>query len=538
MTMELSKRARSSAGAFLLLMLMFVAGLVLGATPASAAERLRFALEREGGACPPAPAADAPPAEQAGWTLGLIRLNGKLPEGSNLAGCVLHLRLGRALRRPARGGRGRRCPRRTAPPPSSSRSRPTRSSAPSMPSSGSRRLFAEPPVRDWSASIAPASCPRRREEELAPYVDAVVRRPGEAFPAETSRRQWLRTSASATLSPTAAALGRSRGRAPRDARRRRARRPRRLRERRPRALPPSALFHGGLVPGPDRDPRDPAGRLRGEGRALLRRKGVHAHPASARGSRGRGPHRALGRAVLASLRGKSRVRRPPRLRAQERAGSDARRVPGLARRGPHAGGARGRRDQGGRRRRSGAGPDGRRDHRPRAGMGGRPEREVQDLHGEHGYVAHLPRRRVPELDRPDDPGPVLLGARKAARLAVERVLPERRPLEGPHDPQAADPRAGQGHDAAARHPPDRGIRLRARRRDRGRRTAGLRGRLPPEEARSPTSPSTAAGPGSTARPSRSSGASPSSSTSRATRSRTCRPSTTAPSRGTAGSCCL
>ena len=72
---------------------MFVAGLVLGATPASAAERLRFALEREGGACPPAPAADAPPAEQAGWTLGLIRLNGKLPEGSNLAGCVLHLRL-------------------------------------------------------------------------------------------------------------------------------------------------------------------------------------------------------------------------------------------------------------------------------------------------------------------------------------------------------------------------------------------------------------------------------------------------------------
>ncbi len=175
---------------------------------------------------------------------------------------------------------------------------------------------------------------------------------------------------------------RPRGRSPRDAGRRRARRSRRFRERRPRALPSSALFHGGLVPGPDRDPRDPAGRLRGDGPALLRREGVHAHPASARGSRRRGPHRALGRPVLAGLRGESRVRRPPRLRAQERSGPDARRVQGLARRGPHAGRARGRRDQGRRRRRSGARPVGRRDHRPRAGLGGRPEREVPDLHGD------------------------------------------------------------------------------------------------------------------------------------------------------------
>ena len=54
MTMELSKRARSAAGAFLLLMLMVVAGLGVWPASMSAAERIRFALAREGQACPTA----------------------------------------------------------------------------------------------------------------------------------------------------------------------------------------------------------------------------------------------------------------------------------------------------------------------------------------------------------------------------------------------------------------------------------------------------------------------------------------------------
>ena len=205
MTMELWKRARSAAGAFLLLMPVLVAGLVFGATPASAAERLRFALEREGGACPPAPAADAPPAEQTGWTLGLIRLNGKLPEGSNLAGCVLLLRLeGLSDDQLA----------------SAAATLSTAHAAPALileiPADEiERTVYA---VKRLSSSFRgssgegmvglerPGELPAETEEELAPYVDALVRGPGEAFPAETSRRQWVRTSASTTLSPTATAL--------------------------------------------------------------------------------------------------------------------------------------------------------------------------------------------------------------------------------------------------------------------------------------------------------------------------------------------
>src|SRR5262245_39076115 len=80
MVMVWTNRARSLAGAFLLL-----AGASGVFTPAtmSAAERVRFALEREGGACPP-------PADGVVWGFTSLK---EAPRNGEVSGCVLQLRL-------------------------------------------------------------------------------------------------------------------------------------------------------------------------------------------------------------------------------------------------------------------------------------------------------------------------------------------------------------------------------------------------------------------------------------------------------------
>src|SRR5262245_17555217 len=81
MTMVWTKRARSLAGAFLLLA---GCGGVLAPAQISAAERVRFALEREGAACPI-------PSDGTVWGLRSVE-PGSAGAGS-ASGCVLQMRL-------------------------------------------------------------------------------------------------------------------------------------------------------------------------------------------------------------------------------------------------------------------------------------------------------------------------------------------------------------------------------------------------------------------------------------------------------------
>ena len=80
-------------------------------------------------------------------------------------------------------------------------------------------------------------------------------------------------------------------------------------------------------------------------------------------------------------------------------------------------------------------------------------------------------------------GPVLRRAGQAERLGVGGVLPQRREVEGPDDPEASDPAAREGHDASSRNPADRGVCLRARRGDHDRRAGRLPCRLPTPRGR-------------------------------------------------------
>ncbi len=187
MTMSPLFRARLTAGAFLLL---------AGALPASAAEQLRLALERDGTGCPEV---------REGTVLGLARLTAKLPEGGNAAGCIVHLRLEGLTDAELDDATGRLATARLA-----------TALILELPASEiERTIYAvkrlSSAFRGASASglvglDRPGELPAETDEELAPYVDAFVRRPGEAFPAETSRREWILTPASATLSPAGAVL--------------------------------------------------------------------------------------------------------------------------------------------------------------------------------------------------------------------------------------------------------------------------------------------------------------------------------------------
>ncbi len=105
-------------------------------------------------------------------------------------------------------------------------------------------------------------------------------------------------------------------------------------------------------------------------------------------------------------------------------------------------------------------PDGRRDRGARADLGRRAAREDEVLHRLHEHVAAVPRGRRQRDLRPDHRGRLLLPARQGSRLGVAPVLPERREVEGAGASEAPDPAAREGHDPSARHPADRGLRLR------------------------------------------------------------------------------
>jgi hypothetical protein len=194
MTMPLSKRPRAAAGAFLLL-----AFAALGASlpaPAAAAERVRFALEREGGVCPT-------PADGTVW--GLAPAPATSAERRDVAGCILQLKL-EGLGDAELGSATTRLA--------------TASSSPgvilALPGSEVDRIaYAIKLLSSAFRGASPAGLvgldlegemPEAQVEELAPYVDALVRHPGETFPEDSSRREWLLAVPSVSGSPATIAL--------------------------------------------------------------------------------------------------------------------------------------------------------------------------------------------------------------------------------------------------------------------------------------------------------------------------------------------
>ena len=94
-------------------------------------------------------------------------------------------------------------------------------------------------------------------------------------------------------------------------------------------------------------------------------------------------------------------------------------------------------------------------------------------------------------------GPFFFERGKAADWAWEEFFLNGVRWKG-RRPEASDPSAREGDDPAPRHPPDRGVRVFPDGRDDRRRPPGVPGRLRPARGGRPTSPSTAARPGSTA----------------------------------------
>ena len=184
MTMRRLLRARFLAGAFLLL-----------AAPPARAEKLAIAVPRPQDAC----------LTTDGGVLGLVSLTEKLAETASAAGCVVYLRLDGLSDAEIDDATARLA---------------TARSSPALilglpPSDTERAVYA---VKRLSSAFRGASAPGQvgleraeplppaSEEELAAYVDAVVLRPGEAPPAETSSRAWILASLSQSPSPTAAVL--------------------------------------------------------------------------------------------------------------------------------------------------------------------------------------------------------------------------------------------------------------------------------------------------------------------------------------------
>jgi hypothetical protein len=188
MTMALSMRARSAAGAFLLLAAAFAA-------PVSAAERVRFALEREAGACPPA---------VDGTVWGFANAAENLAHRTNSSGCVLRLRLDGLTDADVSGATARLA--------NASSSPAVILELPEAEAELARTVYAVKLLSSAFRGASPAGLvglDRTGDipsEELAPYVDALVRRPGETFPEESERRQWLLAMPSASASPTSNAL--------------------------------------------------------------------------------------------------------------------------------------------------------------------------------------------------------------------------------------------------------------------------------------------------------------------------------------------
>src|SRR5262245_4602692 len=192
MTMASSMRARSLAGA--LLLLVFAAGLgVFAPAATSAAERVRFALEREGTACPDV--AD-------GTVWGLRSVEPGAAADASASGCVLQMKLPGLTDADLQAAATRLA---------------TSTGSPAlileMPEAGTEwttyavELLASP--SRGASTTGLVGLDRKEDipsEELAPYVDALARRPGEAFPEESERREWLLALPSESGSPVSVAL--------------------------------------------------------------------------------------------------------------------------------------------------------------------------------------------------------------------------------------------------------------------------------------------------------------------------------------------
>jgi len=180
-----TRRARALAGAFL-----FAA-----AAMTARGDRLRLAAERPDGACP----ADAK-------LPGIIRLDAPPPEGSTGAGCFLRVRLD------ALGDAdGDAVVERLA------KVRGAAGLVLTLPEADDAERFAYAVKRlssifragspEGAVALETARPPEPAlEETLAAYVDALVVRPGTAAPPESTLRTWVFTTASASASPTVAAL--------------------------------------------------------------------------------------------------------------------------------------------------------------------------------------------------------------------------------------------------------------------------------------------------------------------------------------------
>ena len=186
MVMTGSRRARSLAGAFLL---------AAFAAVAAKGERLRLAAERPDGSCP----ADAK-------LLGIARLGAELPAESNPVGCLFLVEL-----------KGLSDSEIDATVESIARIRSAAGMVLTLPVSADAERFAYAAKRlssifrsgspdgqiafDTGQSLDAASA-----EELAPYVDALIVRPGSTAPPEATQRIWVLAARTDTQTPTAAAL--------------------------------------------------------------------------------------------------------------------------------------------------------------------------------------------------------------------------------------------------------------------------------------------------------------------------------------------
>jgi len=186
MVMTRSRRARSLAGAFLLA--AFAAG--------ARGERLRLAAERPDGSCP----ADAK-------LLGIARLGATPPAGSDPAGCLFLVHLETLADADIEDAASRIAALKSAAgivlqlPPVDDAER--FGYAVKRLSSIFRSGSAQGQVALETAQVIDAGA----EEELAPYVDARVVRPGKTAPEESTLRLWVLTSpGSGSASATTAAL--------------------------------------------------------------------------------------------------------------------------------------------------------------------------------------------------------------------------------------------------------------------------------------------------------------------------------------------
>jgi hypothetical protein len=186
MMMSASFRARAIAGAFLLA--AFAAGAAKG-------ERLRMAAERPDGSCP----ADAK-------LLGIARLGAELPAGSTPAGCLFLVEL-KGLSDAEIDGAVE----------SLAKLQSAAGLVMTLPVSTDAERFAYAAKRLTSifrsgspdgqiAMDTAQALDAAAAEELAPYVDALIVRPGTAVPAEATQRIWVLAAATDARTPTSVAL--------------------------------------------------------------------------------------------------------------------------------------------------------------------------------------------------------------------------------------------------------------------------------------------------------------------------------------------